>query len=564
MNIFDLFKFRDPSWMFMSYDGSGGGDGGNDSYGGGGGGGYGGNYGGSYGGYGGNTYSGYAGNYGGNYGISYGGADGTDPGTDPTDPTGGNQSPSSLADGSVQGQEQAAREAFASAAGGGGVSTDLSDPTGGNQSPTADPNANDPSNEFGGGITDPGAGQQNTTTEGGNFPGADTGGAEQTGDPNANDPSNEFGGGVQAGGQQDARATDGGNFPGADTGGAEQTAPSAQGQSGQGMSFGDYLRAALGGAFSTPAAAGELPTEGMPNPNFMQGYNVTGLPAGMKDQGQFPNAANNYNLTGLQAGMGQGPFVSGPFQDGPPVMPGGQSLTGTSPALTGQAPGLTPQQAADAFGNPPVVNPGDTIIGPQNPVNPQVADNVPLPTADPRQQVADNVPLPIRDPRAGIGDASQDQSQFPYGPIGAPSQGQQGQQRTQVASLNDPFRIGTSQPLGPNDPLPEGGTWSNPITPRGSYSTLSDIATGGYAQNQGSWISSLAQQQAMQQPAMQQPAAPVAAPQPAPAPPPGGYGPVPDTGGYVSSDYGPVIFPNTPPAPASDYSNNLFDLGAAP
>jgi hypothetical protein len=318
----------------------------------------------------------------------------------------------------------------------------------------------------------------------------------------------------------------------------------------------------------------------MPNPNFNQGFNVTGLPAGMKDQGQFPNASNNYNLTGLAAGMGSGPFVSGPFSDNvPALMPGGRSLTGTSPALTGDAPGLTPQQAADAFGNPPVVNPGDTIIGPQNPVNPQVADNVPLPRADPRTQVgdttfdnsqypfgpigvpgqtqvADNVPLPRADPRTQVGDTTFDPAQWPVGPIGAPGQG------TQVASLNDPFRIGTSQPLGPNDPLPEGGTVSNPLTPRGSYSSLSDISTGGYAQNQGympsgSWVSNLAQQAAMQ-PA---PAAPAA---PAPAISGPVLGPVQDPaggGGYGDGGYGPAVYPDTPPAPASGYTNDLYDLG---
>jgi hypothetical protein len=68
----------------------------------------------------------------------------------------------------------------------------------------------------------------------------------------------------------------------------------------------------------------------------------------------------------------------------------------------------------------------------------------------------------------------------------------------------------------------------------------------------GSWITNLAQQAAMQ-PAMQQPApapAPAAAPQPAPSP-----------GDYVDGGYGPAIYPDTPPAPASGYTNDLYDLG---
>jgi hypothetical protein len=139
-------------------------------------------------------------------------------------------------------------------------------------------------------------------------------------------------------------------------------------------------------------------------------------------------------------------------------MSGGRSLTGTSPALTGDAPGLTPQQAANAFGNPPVVGPGDTIIGPQNPVKVYGAKD--------------------------------------FNPIDATAPRQQG---TQVASMKD-FRFGPDPaPIGPNDPIPGPGgisTLGNYGPPRGSG--LSDISTGGYAQNQGPFAPSILDQLAQQ------------------------------------------------------------------
>jgi hypothetical protein len=505
MIIFDLFKFRDPSWMLMSDDG---GDGGNDSYSGGGGGGGGydsGHYGGSYGGYGGNTYSGVSGNYGGNYGISYGGADRTDPGTDLSDPTGGNQSPSGLSDGSVQGQEQAARDAAA---------------------------ANDPSNEFAGGVTDTGTGPQDTGP------------------------------------------TEGGNFPGADTGGAEQTAPSAQtpsAQQGQGsQSFSDYMRSILGGAFSTPANAAERIMPQRPG----QGPSVQETIVSPWDQDALPiapypgqNNPFNYNPNqpGVQFAGNPNANIAAIAQGVDPNAINPTTLVAnqrqTDPAINPVAPGKTDRLAVAADATP--MDTLNQLLGPGEASVPTITpDQFGFNPFAPQPQVADaNVPLPRADPRTQIGDATFDRSQFPFGPGGAPST----QQGRQVASLNDPFRDPPQPaPLGPDDPLPEGGTVSNPITPRGSYSSLSDISTGGYAQNRGnmpSWVSSLAQQAAMQQPAP----APAPAPPPAaPAPPPGGYGPVPDAGGYVSGDYGPVVYPNTPPAPASGDSNDLFDLGPAP
>jgi hypothetical protein len=239
-----------------------------------------------------------------------------------------------------------------------------------------------------------------------------------------------------------------------------------------GASIRDMLLSAFGGAFSSPAAAGELPTEGMPNPNFNQGYNVTGLPAGMKDQSRLsnPNYNQGYNVTGTPEGLGQGPFASGPFVD---PMSGGRSLTGTSPALTGDAPGLTPQQAAAAFGNPPVVGPGDTIIGPQNPVKVYGAKDF--------NPIDATAPDPVR-----VYGANE------FNPIDATAP-------RQVASLSDRFRDPQQpEPLRADDPLPEGGTWGDPLTPRGSSSTLSDISTGGYARNQGPFAPSLLDQLAQQ------------------------------------------------------------------
>lgn len=243
-----------------------------------------------------------------------------------------------------------------------------------------------------------------------------------------------------------------------------------------GASIRDMLLSAFGGAFSSPAAAGELPTAGMPNPNFNQGYNVTGLPAGMKDQSRLsnPNYNQGYNVTGTPEGLGQGPFASGPFVD---PMSGGRSLTGTSPVLTGDATGLTQQQAADAFGNPPVVAPGDTIIGPQNPVKVYGAkDFNPIDAAAP--------------PAVRVYGANE------FNPIDATAPRQQG---TQVASMKD-FRFGPDPaPIGPNDPIPGPGgisTLGNYGPPRGSG--LSDISTGGYAQNQGPFAPSILDQLAQQ------------------------------------------------------------------
>jgi hypothetical protein len=205
------------------------------------------------------------------------------------------------------------------------------------------------------------------------------------------------------------------------------------------------LLSAFGGAFSSPAAAGELPTEGMPNPNFNQGYNVTGLPAGMKDQSRLSR----------------------------------QQLAADETPMDTLNQLLGPGEASDTFAVP-------TITPDQFGFNPFA----------PQTQVADaNVPLPRADPRTQIGDATFDRSQFPFGPGGAPST----QQGRQVASLSDRFRDPQQpEPLRANDPLPEGGTVSNPITPRGSYGGLSDIATGGYAQNQGPFAPSILDQLAQQ------------------------------------------------------------------
>jgi hypothetical protein len=206
-----------------------------------------------------------------------------------------------------------------------------------------------------------------------------------------------------------------------------------------GASIRDMLLSAFGGAFSSPAAAGELPTEGMPNPNFNQGYNVTGLPAGMKDQSRLSRQQLAADATPMD----------------------------TLNQLLGPGEAAVPTVTPDQFGF--------------NPFAPQT-------------QVADaNVPLPRADPRTQIGDTSQDRLQFPYGPGGAPST----QQGRQVASLSDRFRDPRQpEPLREGDPLPEGGTYRQPGGYQGGG--LSDISTGGFARNQGPFAPSLLDQLAQQ------------------------------------------------------------------
>jgi hypothetical protein len=502
MNIFDLFNFRDPSWMFMSGDGSGGdggGDGGGNTGDGGGDGGGGsydsGHYGGSYGSYGGNTYSGASGNYGGNYGQSY----------------------------TSERDISAARDAAA---------------------------ANDPSGEFGGGVG-PGAGQIGST-EGGNFPGADTGGAEQTA------PSVQgFGGAFSSpdGATNLVGPEDFGDpttpWPGPAQGQGPPTeaplpARSPQQASQQGFDLGRLLGI-------SPAAASEqiMPLGNPPQSNRVDETILSPWDPGALSIAPYPGMNNPFNSNPNQPGV---QFAGNPLDNmlanaglarvDPNAINPTPASTPIDTAINPVAPGKTDRLAADA-------TPMDTLnqlLGPGEASVPTVTPGqFGFDPYAPQTQVADaNVPLPTADPRTQVGDTTFDTAQWPAGPIGAPVQGQQG---TQVASLNDPFRIGAAPaPLGPNDPLPGN------VAP-GNYggSGLSDIATGGYAQNQGyqgSWISNLAQQAAMQ-PA---PAAP-AAPAPASSSPP------PPAGDYGDGGYGPVVYPNTPPAPASGDTGDLYDLG---